>query len=403
MAAHRPAVADVFREFAAEYLAKYRLSCEAAQVLRAIVACKTAALGGHKARCSECEHELYFYNSCRNRHCPKCQGAARAEWLEKRTSELLATPYFHVVFTLPEALAPIALRNRRLLYSLLFRAASETLLKVARNPKHLGAEIGVLAVLHTWGQSLNHHPHIHCVVPGGGLSPDRTAWIHGRESFFLPVRVLSRVFRGKFLTYLRDAYDGGKLTLRGKLEHLGDNSAWIDLVGSLSRMEWVVYSKPPFGGPKQVLKYLARYTHRVAISDQRILGIADGKVTFQYKDYRGGGIERTMTLEGPEFLRRFLQHVLPRSFHRIRYFGFLSNRHRAEKVALAKFLLGQGKEEPAPQLDDAAPVREASDAPELKGAICPVCKKGRLIVIEDFLPDPRILATFLAVTYPDTS
>jgi hypothetical protein len=405
MGAHRPAVADVFREFAAEYLARYAHSSEAEQVLRAIVACKTAALGGHKARCSECEHEAYFYNSCRNRHCPKCQGAARAQWLEKRTSELLETPYFHVVFTLPEALAPIALRNRRILYGLLFRAAAETLLKVARNPKHLGAEIGVLAVLHTWGQTLNHHPHIHCVVPAGGLSPDRTSWIHGRASFFLPVRVLSRVFRGKFLSYLRDAYDRGQLRLRGKLAHLGEKSAWVDLVRSLSRMEWVVYAKPPFGGPKQVLKYLARYTHRVAISDQRLVASEDGRVTFGYKDYRTGGIERTMTLEGTEFLRRFLQHVLPRSFHRIRYFGFLSNRHRAEKIALAKALLGQAPEEPEPQLEDAPPVHDACDAPatELKGALCPVCKKGRLIIIEDLAPDPRILARFRAVTSPDTS
>jgi Putative transposase len=217
------------------------------------------------------------------------------------------------------------------------------------------------------------------------------------------VRVLSRVFRGKFLSYLRDAYDSGELRLRGKLEHLTKKSAWIDLVRSLSRMEWVVYSKPPFGGPKQVLKYLARYTHRVAISDQRLVASEDGRVTFRYKDYRTGGIERTMTLEGTEFLRRFLQHVLPRSFHRIRYFGFLSNRHRAEKIALAKALLGQGREDCESQLEAAAPAPEASDAAELKGALCPVCKKGRLIVIEDVVPDPRILRTFLTVTSPDTS
>jgi hypothetical protein len=405
MAEHRPAVADVFREFATEYLAKYGASIEEERVLRAIIACKTAALGGHKARCSnsECEHEAFFYNSCRNRHCPNCQGAARAEWLEKRTSELLETPYFHVVFTLPEALAPIALRNKRLLYRLLFRASAETLQKVAINPKHLGAEIGILSVLHTWGQTLNHHPHIHCVVPGGGFSPDRTSWIPVRESFFLPVRVLSRVFRGKFLSYLRDAYDNGELELPGKLAHLAEKSAWIAFVRALSRTEWVVYSKPPFGGPKQVLKYLARYTHRVAISNQRILAMHGGKVTFQYKDYRTGNVERTMTLAGTEFMRRFLQHVLPGSFHRIRYYGFLSNRDRAERIALARELLPapHPREEPIVPPEPPAPSTESPQAP--KDPLCPVCGKGHLILVGTLLPDPRAFPAFLDRVYRDTS
>jgi hypothetical protein len=403
MAGHRPAVADVFREFAAEYLAKYGASIEEERVLRAIVGCKTAALGGHKASCSECDYEAFFYNSCRDRHCPKCQGAARAEWLEKRTSELLETPYFHVVFTLPEAFAPIALRNKRLLYGLLFRASAETLQKVARDPKHLGAEIGVLSVLHTWGQTLNHHPHIHCVVPGGGFSLDRTSWVSTRESFFLPVRVLSRVFRGKFLSYLRDAYDKGDLELPGKLAHLREKSAWIDFVRVLSRTDWVVYSKPPFGGPKQVLKYLARYTHRVAISNQRILAMGDDKVTFQYKDYRAGNVERTMTLAGTEFMRRFLQHVLPGSFHRIRYYGFLSNRDRAEKIASARNLLAvpHPEEEPVVVTELPAPSSQSPHPP--KNPICPVCGKGHLLLVGMLLPDRRVLPAFLASVYQDTS
>ncbi len=402
MAEHRPAVADVFREFAAEYLAKYGASIEQERVLRAIVACKTAALGGHKARCSECEHEAFFYNSCRDRHCPRCQGAARAEWLEKRTSELLETPYFHIVFTLPEALAPIALRNKRLLYGLLLRASAETLQKVARDPKHLGAEIGVLSVLHTWGQTLNHHPHIHCVVPGGGFSPDRTSWVSARESFFLPVRVLSRVFRGKFLSYLRDAYDKADLELPGKLAHLTEESAWIDFVRALSRTDWVVYSKPPFGGPKQVLKYLARYTHRVAISDQRIVAMEPGKVTFQYKDYRAGNVERTMTLAGTEFMRRFLQHVLPGSFHRIRYYGFLSNRDRAERIALARKLLPAPHPSEEPMVAEASvPSTESTQAP--KDSLCPICGKGHLILVGTLLPDPRAFPAFLDRVYRDTS
>jgi hypothetical protein len=403
MAEHRPAVADVFREFAASYLAKYGHSAEEERVLRAIMLCKTAALGGHKTRCSECEHEAFFYNSCRNRHCPRCQGAARAQWLLKRTSELLETPYFHVVFTLPEALAPIALKNKRIIYGLLFRAAAETLLKVARNPKHLGAQIGVLGVLHTWGQTLNHHPHIHCVVPGGGLSLDRSSWVPGRKSFFLPVRILSRVFRGKFLSYLRDAYDQGQLKLPGKLAHLGEKSAWIAFIRATSQMEWVVYSKPPFGGPKQVLKYLARYTHRVAISDQRLIAIEDGKVSFRYKDYRAGSIERTMTLEGPEFMRRFLQHVLPKSFHRIRYFGFLSNRHRERNIALARKLLSPPHEEPQAPIEAQVPAREDGFGAGAKDPLCPVCKKGRLVFVETIVPDRRALASFLAVVYADTS
>jgi hypothetical protein len=387
---HRPEVADVFRSYGAAFLDRYPASRDQRRVLKDISACKTAALGGHKARCDRCGHEKIFYNSCRNRHCPKCQGAARAGWLADRTSELLKTPYFHVVFTLPETLGPLALQNKEVLYGILFRAASETLLRIAGDPKHLGAQIGFLAVLHTWGQRLDHHPHLHCVVPGGGLSLDRTRWISARGSFFLPVRVLSRLFRGKFLAYLRDALLQGPLNFHGKLAGLHDASKWECFLRALSQSEWVVYSKPPFGGPKQVLKYLARYTHRVAISDQRLVSVQDGKVTFRYKDYRCGNIQRTMTLEATEFIRRFLQHVLPASFHRIRYFGFLANRARKKNIALARSLLGA---ETADRVSTAPePGAPAADSAEIesnvnaKEHLCPACKKGHLVIVEMIEP-----------------
>jgi hypothetical protein len=388
---HRPEVADVFRSYGVAYLDQYPASSEQRRVLNDIATCKTAALGGHKARCDQCGHEKIFYNSCGNRHCPKCQGAARAEWLADRTSELLDTSYFHVVFTVPEALGPLALQNKEVLYGILFRAASETLLRIASDPKHLGAQIGFLAVLHTWGQRIDHHPHLHCVVPGGGLSPDRTRWIPARESFFLPVRVLSRLFRGKFLAYLRDAIKNGRLKFHGKLAELQDESEYEPFLRALSRTEWVVYSKPPFGGPKQVLKYLARYTHRVAISDQRLVSLEDGKVTFRYKDYRCGNVQRTMTVTAIEFIRRFLQHVLPASFHRIRYFGFMANRARKKNIALARSLLNAQTADRCET--DPQPQSPTADSPETeiignaKEHLCPVCKKGHLVIVETIEPD----------------
>lgn len=401
----KPTVAEVFRRFQAVYLARYSASAEQRRVLRDVVLCKTASLGGHKAQCDTCGHAEIFYNSCRNRHCPKCQGAARAEWLRQRRSELLDTPYFHVVFTVPEALRPLALQNRRQVYGALFRAAAETLLLIARDPKHLGAWIGFVAVLHTWGQKLEHHPHIHCLVPGGGFAPDRTCWISARESFFLPVRVLSEVFRGKLLAYLVKAYDEGRLGFRGRLRGLRQPQKWQALIRALRRRPWVVYSKPPFGGPEAVLKYLARYTHRVAISDQRLVSLEDGKVTFRYKDYRSGNLERTMTLEATEFIRRFLQHVLPPSFQRIRYYGFLSNRVREQSLALARKLLGHSAP-PAPK----TPVKFGEPPPEtleaekpLQPDRCPVCKKGRLVLVEILLPTSSARALCPAPAWNDTS
>ena len=335
MSGHRPEVADVFRKYGNDFLEAHRACSEHRRVLRDLTQCRTQALGGHKYRCESCNHEKIVYNSCRNRHCPKCQAAARAEWLEQRRKDLLEVAYFHVVFTIPDELGPLALQNKKLLYGILFRAASETLLTLAKDPKHLGAQLGFLAVLHTWGQNLHLHPHLHCVVPGGGLSIDGQSWVSCKENFFLPVRVLSRLFRGKFLSYLDNAFANGEIRFFGKLERLAEASSWRRFLRHRRSSEWVVYSKPPFGGPEQVLKYLARYTHRVAISNQRIVSLEDGRVCFRYKDYARGNRQKMMTLQAKEFIRRFLLHVLPSGFMRIRYYGFLANRHRQEKLAEA--------------------------------------------------------------------
>jgi len=380
----RPEVADVFREFGARYLRKSPCPPEQRRVLKDLSLCKTAALGGHKATCDRCDHEEFFYNSCRNRHCPKCQGAARKKWLAAREAELLNTHYFHVVFTLPEELGPLALQNKRVVYGLLFRAAADTLKTIAGDPKHLGAEIGFTAVLHTWGQRLDHHPHLHCIVPGGGLSPDRSRWIAARENFFVHVKVLSECFRKTFLRYLTQALKDGELQFHGRLTHLRRPLQWARFIESLPE-EWVVYSKPPFGGPELVLKYLAGYTHRVAISNQRLVSLEDGKLTFRYKDYRAGK-KGTMTLEATEFIRRFLLHVLPSGFQRIRHYGFLSNRVRKKRIVLCRTLL------PAPELALESQSESSDDTAESSGehseaaqsdSLCPVCKQGRLRYIQE--------------------
>ena len=311
----------------------------AALVLRAIARCRTAALGGHLDRCDACGHQAISYNSCRNRHCPKCQAQARERWLHARERDLLDVPYVHVVFTLPHGLLPLANRNSARLYAWLFQASTATLRDVAVDPRHLGAEIGVLSILHTWGQTLVRHPHVHCVVPAGGLSPDHQRWIRPKyEGFFLPVNVLSRVFRGKFVEALRRAYDH-ELDLVGGSEHLRDRAQWHAFVDALFDTDWVVYAKPAFGGASAVLRYLGRYTHRVAISNHRLLAFDGDHVTFQWKDYAHGDQRRTMTLSAMEFLRRFVQHILPRSFVRIRQSGFLANTCRVARVALARRLL----------------------------------------------------------------
>lgn len=329
-------VADIIRKAGTRFIERYRDSRGWAQlkVLTAIARCRTAALGGHRDQCARCGYEAISYCSCRNRHCPKCQTNAREKWLRARERELLPVGYFHLVFSVPHALVPLIWQNKRVLFALLFEASAATLLEVAADPKHLGAAIGFLSILHTWGQTLQRHPHIHCVVPGGGLSPDHTRWITSPSRFFLPVRVLSRVFRGKFIAGLRQAFQRNKLVFHGVCLPLAQEKAFAVFVRTLFRQDWVVYAKPPFGGPEHVLQYLARYTHRVAISNHRLLSVDDNQVRFRWKDYAHHNKRRIMTVSNEEFLRRFLQHILPRGFPRIRYFGWLANRRRGTLLLL---------------------------------------------------------------------
>jgi len=383
-------VAEVIRSCRDAFLQRYGagLTSEQRRALDDLTACRTAALGGHVLGCPECGHQEVSYNSCGNRHCPKCQATAAARWLETQAADLLDTPYFHVVFTLPSALGPVALCNPRAVYGLLMRAAAQTLLEVAANPKHLGAEVGVLAVLHTWGQNLTLHPHVHCVVTGGGLAPDASRWVAGRDDFFLPVRVLSRVFRGKFLSGLRAAFQRGRLRFSGRLEALARPERFHHLLDETVRTEWVVYAKPPTKGPATVLKYLARYTHRAAISNRRLVSLTDGLVSFRWKDYAHGSKRGTMTLEAVEFVRRFLMHVLPSGFVRVRHYGLLANRHRQEKLARCRELLGMAvtpQDDPAPTDLDVIPppVHEAMVTPT---RVCPRCGAGRMIVVAEFPP-----------------
>jgi hypothetical protein len=377
-------LSDVVARFGPSLVASHpSLTSEQRRVLRAMSICRTAALGGHLELCVACGAERPAYNSCRNRHCPKCQAAARDRWLEARLDDLLPVPYFHVVFTLPAEIARLALQNQRVLYSLLFTATAETLRSIAATPRHLGAEIGFLCVLHTWSQTLTHHPHIHCLVPGGGLSLDGERWISCRLRFFLPVRVLSRRFRYLFLKRLRGAYERGELSFFGALAGLEDPAAFAAYLAPIARREWVVYAKRPFGGPKQVLSYLGRYTHRVAISNPRLEAITDETVTFRYRDSKTGKYTRHMTLGGEEFLRRFLLHVLPKGFQRIRSYGLLSNRRRGPALARCRELLGVRPDAPLahsrapPALAEITETTETADALDAI-ARCRVCQQGRM-------------------------
>ena len=340
----RPALelADIVRHYGPAYQQTHRLPWHQRALLRAIEICRTAALGGHLEQCSHCSHQRISYNSCRNRHCPKCQSLARARWIEQRKAELLPVEYFHVVFTVPEKIAAIAFHNKKLVYSILFRTAAETLLTIAGDAKHLDARIGFFAILHTWGQNLLHHPHLHCVVPGGGFSEDHQRWIGCRAGFFLPVRVLSRLFRRLFLEALRKAHRKGQLQFFSELAPLHEAAAFARYLHSLGQIEWVVYAKPPFGGPRQVLEYLGRYTHRVALANERLVSMDNDEVSFRWKDYRHRNRQqcKTLTLAAEEFLRRFLLHALPSGFQRIRYFGWLANRHRKQRLEQARRLLG---------------------------------------------------------------
>jgi len=327
-------------------------------------------------------HERVIIGCALRRLCPKCQSPARPKWLEDRQAELLDTQYFHVVFTVPQEIAVIACQNKAAVYDILFRAAAETLRTIAADPAHLGAEIGFLAILHTWGQNLLHHPHLHCVVPGGGLSPDGTRWVARRRGFFLPVRVLSRLFRRLFLAYLEKAFLSGKLAFFSSLQQLRDRAAFRRHLAPVRAAKWVVYGKPPFAGPQQVLDYVGRYTHRIAISNNRLLSIEDGKVRFRWKDYRCGGEQKTMTLAADEFIRRFLLHVLPDGFQRIRYYGFLCNRHREQKLARCRELLGMQTDSPSTRerSDDYRDHYEAVTGTSLKE--CPVCHHGHMVLLE---------------------
>jgi hypothetical protein len=380
----RPAleVADIFRDHGAAWRAANdgHVSLDQLKVMTAIERCRTAALGGHIERCENCSHTVIAYNSCRNRHCPKCQGAAAQEWLAEREAELLPVPYFHVVFTLPAPIADIAYQNKAVIYDLLFKASSEGMLTIAADPKHLGARIGILSVLHTWGSALTHHPHVHIIVPGGGFSLDGKSWVPSRPDFFLSVHVLSRLFRRLFLEKLVAAHAAGELQFFNGHAALANPQTFSALLTPLRKSEWVVYSKRPFGGPEEVLRYLARYTHRVAISNHRLIACDEKGVTFKWKDYRIEGPERykVMTLAPHEFIRRFLMHVLPAGFHRIRYYGLLASGQRAENLARARELLM-----PPISAVDAIKASSPNAAEPQTTNLCPCCG-GRMIIIERF-------------------
>ena len=392
-------VADIIRSVGKSFIEKNQswLTGLHRKVLSAIERCRTAALGGHRDRCSRCGYQTAIsYNSCRNRHCPKCQTNAREKWLAARQRELLSVPYTHIVFTLPHELAALALHNKKILYQLLFRASAATRWEVAANPKHLGADIGFLSVLHTWGQNLLLHPHVHCVVPAGGLSLDHQRWIQPWNGFFLPVKVLSRVFRGKFVSGLKQAFQKGKLCLPGALQPLKKRETFHSFLRTLFRHDWVVYAKPPFGGPQHVLHYLARYTHRVAISNHRLVTLSEGKVTFRWKDYGHHNKNRLMTVSAEEFLRRFLLHALPRGFVRIRFFGFLANRRRATLLPRCQQLI-----EANPHFQTAPPLGPQSSKPP-SGTACPVCG-GPMIVFERLTAVQLLPRLSREVTIADTS
>ncbi len=390
----RPAleVADVFRRFGTEFVASHAtaLSWQQRRVIEAIEQCRTAALGGHKEQCNACGHESFSYNSCRNRHCPKCQAGARAKWMSDRAAELLPVSYFHVVFTLPQTMAGLALQNKEVMYDILFRATAETLKEIAANPEHLGARIGFFAVLHSWGQKMENHPHLHIVIPSGGLSLDGQRWVHCKGSFedddefFLPVWVLSVVFRGKFIDFLRQAYRQNELSFQGQfasLQYADDFERFLD---ASVKSKWRVFAKRPFSDTQCVLKYLARYTHRIAISNSRLIGIEDDEVVFHWKNYRQDGAMQITRLKGPEFLRRFLQHVLPKGFTRIRHFGILSNRLRSAAIELCRELLGSHRDDFADALSDEVDPLHA-DTP----TACPVCEVGQMLVIDFWKRDER--------------
>jgi len=386
-------VADIFRAQGSDFIDRHhnRMCFQQLKVMHAIVRCRTAALGGHIDTCPGCGQDSgLFFNSCRNRHCPKCQAQARQRWIAARERELLQTPYFHVVFSMPHELNALILQNEVELYNLLFRTVAETLTEVAANPEHLGAAIGFFGILHTWGQNLLFHPHIHCVVPSGGLAPGRTRWIRGSDRFLLPLEVLKKVFRGKFVEGLKEAYAQKRLCLEGQIQHLARPNCFAAFVRKLHRHKWIVYTKAPFGGPEQVLRYLGRYTHRVAISNHRLLAFDGDRVTFRWRDYAHGNVQRVMTIAAEEFIRRFLVHVLPKGFVRIRHFGFMANYQRSASFELCRRLLGMA---PALPPEEITLTRAAR--------LCPVCHVP-MTVIERLTP-AQIAWRFVSTCFTDTS
>ena len=381
-----PQLADIFRLHGADYRQTHSLPWHQLRLMHAIETCRTPALGSVEEWCDHCHYTHIYYRSCRNRHCPQCQGLARAKWLEQRKAELLPTNYFHVVFTLPEPVAAIAFYNKNTVYDILFRATAETLLTVASDPERLGLALGFFCVLHSWGQNLHFHPHLHCVVPGGGLSADHERWISAKRQYLLPVKVLSRFFRRVFLDALEQAYAAGKLRFFGDLESLRDPPAFARYLAPLRDAKWVVYAKAPFGGPQHVLEYLGRYTHRVAISNRRLLVLENGQVSFEWKDYRDSGKSKVMTLAAEEFIRRFLQHSLPPGFQHIRYYGFLANCHRAAKLILCRQLLATACSLLLPQPADCRDLLAALLRTHPR--LCPKCGKGILLRLQFFQPCP---------------
>ncbi len=388
----RPALelADILRAHGNDFIDRHQLRIQQLKVMGAITRCRTAAMGGHVDKCPQCGvDQTISYNSCRNRHCPKCQAQARQRWIAARERELLAVGYFHVVFTLPHELQILVLQNQVELYNLLFQTVAETLREIARDPKHLGADIGFFSILHTWGQNLLFHPHIHCVIPGGGLSPDHTQWIRPQYAFFLPVKVLGKVFRGKFVDGLRLAFRGKRLTFAGQIQHLADSKNFGSFLRTLFRQDWVVYAKPAFGGPEQVVRYLGRYTHRVAISNHRLLSFDGNDVTFLWRDYAHGNKQKKMTVSADEFIRRFLLHVLPTGFVRIRHFGFLANSQRLALLEICRRLLQM------------APVVRSDEAASGSSRLCPTCGTPMIVIAR--LKPAEIVWRFLSKWFPDTS
>ncbi len=382
---HGVEVADIFRQYGTSYRASHHMPLNHLCAMSAIKICRTSALGGHIDECDNCGHQEISYNSCRNRHCPKCQFLRKEKWIADRAKDILPIQYFHVVFTIPSELNPLVLNNQKIMYNLLFRSVSETLTKLGNDPKHLGARIGFIGILHTWGQNLVDHPHIHCVVTGGGLSCDRNNWITCRKGFFIPVRVMSALFMGKFLDYLKKSYESGELRFPGIIKHLNKPHTFESFRRQFYHKKWVVYSKPPFNGIEGVLNYLSRYTHRIAISNHRILKLKDGKVSFRWRDYSDGDKEKIMTLKADEFIRRFLLHVLPDRFVKIRHYGLLANRNRKDNIALCRELLGSNK------------IQATKDEPttwqerflEITGVDltkCPVCTKGTMVKLQILQP-----------------